>query len=290
LIKTGTFILLYTDNVSHEWMIKFIGVRIADLNVKKLISKFLKAGVMDGETIEPTENGTPQGAIISPLLANIYLHYTLDLWFVKAIKPKLRGAATLVRYADDFVGSFLFKEDAEWFYTELQERLVKFGLEIAKNKSKIIEFGRYAGRKRQAKGMGKPETFDFLGFTHYCSQNQWGQYIVKRKTSRKKFKAKVKAFAKWIKQVKDRESIQEIFEKTQAKLRGHYNYYGITYNSRMIAQYHHRVKELLFKWLNRRSQRKSFTWKSFKKYLKENPLPNPKITHRFSNGQLISVR
>ncbi len=280
----------FFDNVSHEWMMKFIGVRIADPNIKWLILKFLKAGVMNGEAIEPTETGTPQGAIISPLLANIYLHYALDLWYAKAMQPRMKGAAALVRYADDFVCCFLFKEDAERFYTELQERLGKFGLEIAENKSKIIEFGRYAARTRKAKGLGKPETFDFLGFTHYCSQNQWGQFTVKRKTSKKKFKAKVKAYANWIKSAKDRESIHQIFETTRVKLIGHYNYYGITHNSRMIATYYDRVGELLYKWLNRRSQRKSVTWESFNKYLKLNPLPKPRITHRLSNGQFISVR
>lgn len=267
----------FFDNVSHEWIIKFIGVRIADPNIKRLINKFLKAGVMEEGNLEPSEAGTPQGGIISPLLANIYLHYALDLWFEKAVKPKLNGEASLVRYADDFVCCFQYKEEANRFYVALKERLAKFGLEIADNKSKIIEFGRFAAGNRQVKGVGKPETFDFLGFTHYCSQTRNGKFTVKRKTSKRKFKAKVKAFATWIMRIRDKERIQIIFETVKAKLQGHYNYYGISDNYRMIAKYYNKVLKLIFKWLNRRSQRKSFNWEKFNLYLKQNPLPRPAI-------------
>jgi RNA-directed DNA polymerase len=270
-------ILGFFDNVSHEWIIKFIGVRIADPNIKRLINKFLKAGVMEEGSIESSEMGTPQGGVISPLLANVYLHYALDLWFEKAVKPRLRGEASLVRYADDFDCCFQYKEEAKRFYVALKERLVKFGLEIAENKSKIIEFGRFAAGNRQAKGLGKPEIFDFLGFTHYCSQMKNGKFAVKRKTSKKKYKAKVKAFATWIKKVRNQENIRVIFETVKAKLQGHYNYYGVSDNYRMIAKYYNRVIELIFKWLNRRSQRKSFSWDKFNLYLKQNPLPRPKI-------------
>lgn len=267
----------FFDNVSHEWMMKFIGVRIADPNITRLINKFLKAGVMEEGKIEPTEVGTPQGGVISPLLANVYLHYALDLWFEIAIKPKMRGEASLVRYADDFVCCFQYKEEAEQFYAELKERLAKFGLEIAVNKSKIIEFGRFAAGNRKAKGIGKPETFDFLGFTHYCSQTRNGKFTVKRKTSRKKFKAKIKAFATWIREKRDTENIRSIFKTVKRKLQGHYNYYGVTDNYRRIAKYRDIVGKLTFKWLNRRSQRKSFSWDKFNLYLKQNRLPKPRI-------------
>ena len=280
----------FFNNVSHEWIIKFIGVRVADPNIKRLINKFLKAGVMEEGNIEQSEAGTPQGGVISPLLANIYLHYALDLWFEKAVKPRLRGEASLVRYADDFVCCFQYKEEAERFCATLKERLAKFELEIAENKSKIIEFGRFAAGNRQAKGLSKPETFDFLGFTHYCSQTRNGKFTVKRKTSRKKFKAKVKAFATWIKRVRDQENIRVIFETVKSKLQGHYNYYGISDNYRMIAKYYNRVIELIFKWLNRRSQRKSFSWDKFNLYLKQNPLPRPKIKRNLWVSGRISVR
>jgi RNA-directed DNA polymerase len=253
----------FFENVSHEWTNKFIGVRVVDPNIKKLINKFLKAGVKKAGNIEPSEAGTPQGGVISPLLANVYLHYALDLWFEKAVKPRLRGEASLVRYADDFVCCFQYKEDANRFYAALKKRLTKFGLEIAENKSKIIEFGRFAMGNRQAKGLGKPETFDYLGFTHYCSRTRNGKYTVKWKTSKKKFKAKIKAFAMWIKGVRNLENIRNIFETAKAKLQGHYNYYGVTDNYRMIANYYNKVIRLIFKWLNRRSQRKSFNWEKF---------------------------
>jgi group II intron reverse transcriptase/maturase len=280
----------FFDNVSHEWLMKFIGVRIGDPNIKRLLVKFLKAGVMiDGE-IEASDAGTPQGGIISPLLANVYLHYALDLWFEKAIRPTLTGEGSIVRYADDFVCCFHNEEDARRFYELLKERLAKFQLEIAEAKSKVIMFGRYAGRDRKAQGLEKPENFDFLGFTHYCSQSREGKFTVKRKTSKKKYKAKVKAFTMWIKRVRSQETIHRIFEIVKLKLNGHYNFYGITFNMRMMNKYNYKITKLLYKWLNRRSQRKSFAWEDFEKYLEINPLPRPVIRHRFTCGRIVSVR
>ena len=267
----------FFNNVDHEWLLKFLGERIADPNIIRLINRFLKAGVMEAGRLEPTTVGTQQGGIISPILANIYLHYVLDLWFEKAIRPACHGEARLVRYADDFVCCFQYKEEAEQFYKLLKERLSKFKLEVAENKSKVIMFGRFAETDRKKLGMGKPETFDFLGFTHYCGKSKSGKFKLKRKTSKKKIKAKVRAFKLWMMRVKNDRKIHEIFETTKAKLRGHYNYYGITDNYRMNEQYQWIVTRLLFKWLNRRSQRKSFSWEKFNIYLEQNPLPDPKI-------------
>jgi RNA-directed DNA polymerase len=280
----------FFDNVDHEWLMKFIGVRIGDPNIKRLLVKFLKAGVMVDGRIEASDAGTPQGAIISPLLANVYLHYVLDVWFEKAIKPALKGEGSIIRYADDFVCCFQYEGEAKKFSILLRERLSKFQLKIAEEKSKIIMFGRYAEYNRKTKGLEKPETFDFLGFTHYCSQSRNGRFVVKRKTSKKKFKAKIKAFTAWIKAVKDREKLPQIFKIVKAKLIGHYNYYGITFNLKMLRRYYKQIIRLIFKWMNRRSQRKSFTWESFQKYLQLNPLPNPAITHRFIGGKMVSVR
>lgn len=280
----------FFDNVSHEWLIKFIGVRIGDPNIKRLLVRFLKAGVMKKGVIEASDAGTPQGGIISPLLANVYLHYALDLWFEKAIKPALAGKGSIVRYADDFVCCFEREDDARKFYELLKERLAKFELEISEVKSKVIMFGRYAGRDRKAQGLGKPENFDFLGFTHYCSQTRTGKFTVKRKTSKKKYRAKVKAFTMWIKRVRNVETIHRIFEIVKLKLKGHYNFYGITFNVRMMKKYEDKITKLLYKWLNRRSQRKSFAWEDFEKYLEINPLPRPEIKHRFICGKIVSVR
>ena len=267
----------FFNNVDHRWLIKFIGHRIADPNIKRLIVKYLKAGTMENEEWEPTELGTPQGSIISPVLANIYLHYALDLWFERIVKKSCKGQAELVRYADDFVCCFQYKEDAHKFYNSLIKRLAKFNLEVDEDKTKIIMFGRFAEENCRKMGLGKPETFDFLGFTHYCSKSKQGKFRVKRKTSMKKFKAKIKEFKQWIKAVRNLHDTKDIFDKVRAKLLGHYRYYGVTDNSKMVSSFRHNVLRILFKWLNRRSQRKSFEYNKFNLYLKVNPLPNPKI-------------
>jgi group II intron reverse transcriptase/maturase len=263
-------------NADHEWITKFLEHRIVDPNIIRLVVRFLKAGIMEDCIIKVEEFGMPQGSGISPILSNIYLHYVLDLWFEKIVMKQSRGQASIVRFVDDFVCCFQYKDDAEKFYTSLKLRLQKFKLEIAENKTKIIEFGRFAESNRKRRKMGKPETFDFLGFTHYCSKSKSGKFRVKRKTSNKKFKAKIKDFSMWIKRNRHK-SISEIFNIVAAKLRGHYRYYGITDNSTMIEKYRVEVIKLIFKWLNRRSQRRSFTSDKFNNYLKHNILPRPKI-------------
>jgi len=267
----------FFDNLNHRQLIEFLSLRIADPNIKRLVVRFLKAGVMEQDNFEPTLKGTPQGAIISPLLANIYLHYVLDVWFVQIVKKYCKGEAYLIRYADDFVCCFQYRQDTLRFYKALQARLEKFNLQLALNKTKIIEFGRFAARDRDKRGEGKPETFSFLGFTHYCSKNRKGKFRMKRKTDIKKFRTKVKAFNVWIKSTRNIYRISELFRQTKPKLLGHYAYYGITDNSVMIRNYYDRVVRLLHKWLNRRSQRKSFSLTTFKLYLKHNPLPLPRI-------------
>jgi len=267
----------FFDNLDHQQLIKFMGLRIADPNIKRLVVRFLKAGVMEQDNLEPTLKGTPQGAIVSPILANIYLHYVLDLWFCQVVKKHCKGEAYLIRYADDFVCGFQYQQDALRFYKVLQARLDKFNLQLALNKTRIIEFGRFAARDRDNRGEGKPETFSFLGFTHYCSKNRKGEFRVKRKTDVRKFRAKVKAFNVWIKAVRNINLMSELFKEVKPKLLGHYAYYGITDNSVMIRNYYDIVVKLLFKWLNRRSQRKSFSLTTFKLYLRLNPLPLPRI-------------
>lgn len=267
----------FFNNVNHEWMIKFVELRVGDPNIIKLINKFLKAGMIEKGVIETTELGTPQGSIISPILANIYLHYALDLWFEKIIKRNFKGQAEIVRYADDYVCCFQYKNEASNFYWLLINRLKKFNLEVEKSKTKIIMFGRFAEENSKKEGKSRAETFDFLGFTHYCGKSRNGKFRVKRKTSKKKFRAKVKEFNQWIKGERNKTHIEEMFEKTRQKLIGHYQYYGITDNSYMLGQFCLEVKKALFKWLNRRSQRKSFDLDKFKLYLKFNPLPKPKI-------------
>jgi RNA-directed DNA polymerase len=268
----------FFDTISHEWMMKCLRQRIVDSRFLRLIGRFLNAGVMeDGELIE-TEQGTPQGGNLSPILANIYLHYVLDLWFERKVKKQLKGYAQLIRYADDFVVCFEKGEEAEAFSKELVERLKKFGLEIAENKSRTIQFGRRAWQEAEAENK-KVETFDFLGFTHYCERARRGTFKVGRKTASKRFGQKMKAMNMWLKGIRNMMTLQEWWKTLKQKLIGHFNYYGISGNSKAIARFHWETKKLVFKWINRRSQRRSYNWEQFERYLRYNPLPKPKIYH-----------
>lgn len=266
----------FFDHVDHEWMMKFIGHRIADPSIHRIISRMLKAGCMEEGKRQETEEGTPQGGVISPLLANVYLHYSVDLWFEKVIRPKLQGNGYMVRYADDIVFCFQYESEAKWFYEELKNRLRKFKLEVAEEKTKIIRFGRYAESKAKMENDGKPETFDFLGFTHYCGQSRSGKFRVKRKTSRKKMKASLARMKEWLKQNRII-PIGDLVEKIRSKMRGHYQYYGITDNIYSLDRYAYHVRRLLFKWMNRRSQKRSFTWEKYEKFLSKCAFPKPRI-------------
>lgn len=268
----------FFEHVNHDWMIKFIEHRIADPNIIRLIKRFLKAGIMEEGIKYDTTEGTPQGGVVSPVLANIYLHYVIDLWFEKCIRRQSQGAAFMVRYADDNVFCFENKGEAIAFYKILPERLNKFGLEISAEKSKIIAFGRKAGKKDDddAPGSGKPETFDFLGFKHYCSISRNGRFRVKRKTSSKKFRASLLRFKQWI-QGNRHMLTEKLMNKLRRKLQGYYRYYGITDNSPMLRRFFDEVKRHLFKNLNRRSQKRSHNWSNFPKLLVKYRLPKPKI-------------
>ena len=268
----------FFDNVDHEWLIKFLEHDIADKNFIEIIKKFLKAGIMeDGKYID-SEQGTPQGNGASPILANVYLHYVLDNWFEVKVKRKCKGEAYLIRYCDDFVCCFQNKWEAEEFYQSLIERFEKFGLELALEKTKIFEFGRFAKQNREKLELGKPKTFDFLGFTFYCSKDsKKGFFRCKVMTSKKKFRSKVKAMKEWIKNNRIM-PVGELIKKINQKLRGHYQYYGVTDNTRGVKNFQNMVKWLLFKWLNRRSQRRSYTIDTFYNgLLKTIPLIEPTI-------------
>lgn len=266
----------FFDNVQHEWLMKFLGHRIGDKRVLRYVKRFLIAGIMEDGLFKATEEGTPQGGNISPILANIYLHYALDLWFTRRFIKSCEGRARLIRYADDFVVCFQRRSDAEQFRMELDGRLGKFGLEVAAEKTKILDFGPLAALRAKARGE-KPQTFDFLGLTHFCSKTQNGRrFRMKRKTSRKKFKAKLLAFKEWLKENRTLPT-PEVMKTAAAKLRGHFAYYGVTDNSEGIGQFNHEVRKLLVKWLNRRGKSGCLTWEKFKKLLKKYPLPKPRI-------------
>jgi RNA-directed DNA polymerase len=266
----------FFNHVDHDWLIKFLELRIGDPNLIRLVKRMLKAGVEEDGNFEDTEEGTPQGSVASPILANVYLHYVLDTWFAITVKKQCKGQADMVRFADDFVCCFQYKEDAERFYTALLLRLAKFKLEVSEDKTKIIRFGRYAEEEGKRDGEGKPNTFDFLGFTHYCGKSKKGSFRVKRQTSGKKFKQKVKAFNTWMRDNRH-EDTKGVIKTIRAKLQGHYNYYGITDNFERIIAYRTEVLKLMKKWLNRRSQRKSYTAIGFQEFLTRIRLPKPKI-------------
>ena len=266
----------FFDNVDQDQLMEFLGHRIADKRVLRYIKRFLKAGIQEDGAFRASDRGTPQGGVISPLLANIYLHYTLDIWFTRRFHKSCNGTARLIRYADDFVVCFQNENDAKRFRKEMEERLNQFGLEIAPEKTKIIEFGPFAQQRAKARG-GKAETFDFLGFTHYCSRSKNGRrFRMKRKTISKRINAKLKAYKDWLKKNRTL-TTQEILRTTKAKLRGHYGYYGVTDNIHGISAYYYQLRGILYKWLNRRGKKGCYSWEKFAKLMARFPLPAPKI-------------
>lgn len=266
----------FFDNVNQEWLMKFLEHRISDKRIQRMVKRFLKAGVYEDGTTTVSDEGTPQGGVISPLLANIYLHYALDLWFEKVIRKRCTGFARLVRYADDFVVCFQRETDAVTFRRELGIRLGKFGLEVESTKTRVLKFGRYAVQNAKAKGE-RPETFDFLGFTHYCGARRDGTgFRMKRTTARKKFTVKVKAFKEWLKSARTLKTA-DLWRTAKAKLRGHFAYYGVTDNLPGIKRFAAEVERLLMKWLNRRGRRGCLNWEEFSEMLQRFPLPKPRI-------------
>jgi group II intron reverse transcriptase/maturase len=273
----------FFDNVDHRWLRRCLEERISDPNLLRYIVRFLKAGVMEEGKWRETEKGTPQGGIISPILANIYLHYALDLWFGKVIRRQSRGIVAMVRYADDFIICVQYQDEANWILTELRKRLAQFGLELAADKTKIIGFGRYAKDNARKQGQTRRggRTFNFLGFTHYCDKTRTGKFKVGRTTDRKKLTTKLKAMNDWLKAIRNTATVKGWWKTVGAKLRGHFQYYGVSGNFRAIQRFYYLTIRMVYKWLNRRSQKRSFNWISFNKYLTRYPLPKPKIYHNF---------
>jgi RNA-directed DNA polymerase len=259
----------FFDRISHEWMLKMLGERVNDSAFLNLIRKWLKAGIMEetGEVIHPV-TGTPQGGIVSPVLANIYLHYALDLWFERKVRPAMKGQAMLMRYADDFVCAFESRAEAEAFMGMLTERLGKFGLELAEEKSGLISFSRF--RLKENGG------FRFLGFLYHWTPTRTGKAKVQRMTDPKKLQVSVAAFSEWI-QAERHKRTHRLMAQLKRKLTGYWNYYGVTGNYRSLGKFWWSVLGLLFKWLNRRSHKRSYTWKGLMACLKDFDIPTPRI-------------
>ncbi len=263
----------FFDQIDHEILIELLKKRIDDEPFLRLIRKWLKAGILetDGQVIHP-ETGTPQGGIVSPMLANIYLHYALDEWVEETVKAHCRGAAYLCRYADDFVCAFEYASDAERFYRVLGKRLRSFGLEVADDKTNLLRFSRLDRR-----GSG---TFEFLSFEFRWGRGRWGQPVLKRRTARKKYRASLASFQDWCR-THCRMSKGKFFALLNAKLRGYYNYYGIRGNYESLADFYYHVKRMVFRQLNRRSQRRSYHWQGFAELIKVFHLQKPRLCHSF---------
>jgi group II intron reverse transcriptase/maturase len=250
----------FFDKLQHDWLVKFVEHRIGDRRIVRLIQKWLKAGVMEqGQWIE-TKEGSPQGAVISPILANLYLHYVLDLWVEQWRKKQARGDVIIVRYADDAVLGFEQRTEAERFLEELRERLGKFGLELHPEKTRLIEFGRYAAERRKQRGEGKPETFNFLGFTHICGTNyQTGNFTVRRKTMGKRLAAKLKEIGAQL-QRRMHAGLPQTLEWLRQVVRGYFQYHAVPGSWRQLRAFRAEVLHYWCRSLRRRSQRSRQSW------------------------------
>ena len=269
----------FFDNLSHDWLLKFVQHRVADRRILRLIQKWLKAGVMEEGEWKNTEMGTPQGSVISPLLANIYLHYVFDLWVDVWRKKCARGDVVVVRYADDNVLGFQHLADADRFLTELRERLAKFGLELHPDKTRRIEFGRFAEQNRKQRGEGKPEAFDFLGFTHISGKDRNGSYAVKRKTISKRMRAKLLELKQQLRR-RMHEPVAQTGQWLRSIVQGYFNYHAVPGNTDSLSAFRYRVIRLWRTMLIHRGQKHHLTWVRMQK-LADLWIPRPRVLHPY---------
>src|SRR5271157_5064335 len=278
----------FFDNLSHEWAVKFVEHRVADPRILRLIQKWLKAGVSEEGQWSETKVGTPQGAVVSPLLANVYLHYVFDLWVEAWRKKEAKGDVIVVRYADDLVVGFESRAGAERFLVMFRERLAKFGLELHAEKTRLIEFGRNAERSRKRRGEGKPETFTFLGFTHYCGKRRSdGSFIVWRKTAKKRMVAKLRALkAEMIRRKHDPSA--QVGEWLKKVVQGYYQYHAVPGNMSQLSIFRHRLCRLWRAVLSRRSQRAEVNWQRMIPLL-ERWIPFPRVLHPYPQARFAAT-
>jgi RNA-directed DNA polymerase len=278
----------FFDNLSHEWAVKFVEHRVADPRILRLIQKWLKAGVSEDGQWSESKVGTPQGAVVSPLLANVYLHYVFDLWVEAWRKKMAKGDVIVVRYADDLVVGFESRAEAERFLEMFRERLAKFGLELHAEKTRLIEFGQFAERNRKRRGEGKPETFTFLGFTHYCGKRRSdGSFIVWRKTAKKRMVAKLHALKAELIRRKHDPSAQ-VGEWLQKVVQGYYQYHAVPGNMSQLSIFRHRACRLWREVLNRRSQRAELNWQRLTPLL-ERWIPFPRVLHPYPQARFAAT-
>lgn len=263
----------YFDTIDHKLLREIFMKRVCDGVIIRLIGKWLKAGILDKGQLFYNKEGTPQGGVISPLLSNIFLHEVIDVWFEDIAKPRLKGKAFMIRFADDIIMGFEHKEDALKVYEVLPKRLEKFKLTLHPEKTRLVQF-----RKPGNDEHDKPETFDFLGFTHYWGKSRKGYFVIKRKTAKDRFARALREINVWTKKHRHKDIAWQ-HKSLCKKLHGHYNYYGITGNYEMIGKFCHLVKALWRKWLSRRSNKSFINWEKFKLLLERYPLPSPRIVH-----------
>jgi len=277
----------FFNKINREWLVKFIEHRIADKRVVRLIQKWLNAGILEEGKIIYNEQGTPQGSSASPLFANVFLHYVYDLWVQQWGKRKAHGKVIAVRFADDTVVGFQYESDAKKFQEELKERLLKFGLELHPEKTRLIEFGRYAAENRRKRGEGKPETFTFLGFTHICGKTRKNdKFAIQRQTIKKRMHAKVKEIKDELK-IRMHDSIQAVGQWLKAVVTGHYQYYGVPGNSDAMGTFRYLISQRWLHSLRRRGQKGLMTWDKMIKLI-DRWLPLPQICHKYP-GERIGV-
>jgi RNA-directed DNA polymerase len=268
------------DTVDHGWLMRMLAHRIADRRVLRLIERWLKAGILESGRWQSTEVGTPQGSGISPILANLFLHYVVDLWVHPWRQRQASGQIVIVRYADDMVIGCQNEDDARKLLAALTERLSQFGLAIHEGKTRLIAFGRRVARRRELAGMRRPETFDFLGFTHYCDKTRSGRFTVKKKTQAKRMVRKLKTLRSEMKE-RLHLPVREQHQWLCQVLKGHYGYYGVIFNYRSMERFRHLVAKLWLHALRRQCQRAKRTWEWFEQLLTVFPLPKPVIHQRW---------
>jgi RNA-directed DNA polymerase len=269
----------YFDTLKKEWLRKFLDRRVRDGVVRRLIGKWLQAGVWENGVVSYPEDGTPQGGVISPILSNIYLHEVLDCWYVEEVKPQMKGRTFLVRFADDFILGFEDKEDAEKVYQILFQHFEQYGLSLHPEKTRLVPFGSpVATSVKRPANETPPGTFDFLGFTHYWGKSRQGRWIIRRKTARKRIGRSLKQIAQWCRQNRHKPLLEQV-EKLGLKLKGHFGYYGLTGNHYALQRFRQEVIKIWRKWLARRGDPKGMTWERMKRLLAFFYLPEARVIH-----------
>jgi len=270
----------YFDRIVRSELMAFVERRIGDSRILQLIRKWIHVGIIEDGRLLVTETGTGQGQVISPLLANIYLHYVLDEWFEHEVKPRLRGMAAEIRYADDFILCFQYREDAERVLTVLSKRFARYGLTLHPEKTRLLAFGRSV--RPSGPDAPKPATFDFLGFTHVCARSRRGRFTIHVRTMRKRLRRSVRAVAQWC-QHHRHDPVEHQAAALNAKLRGHYQYYGRPTNYRCLQRFYRLVRRLWHTWLNRRTRGKTLDWVRYQRLLQRHPLLLPRICHAWAS-------